>query len=90
MKNTLKVGQTIQTTHRLERKSIGKGWRNRIWESCPIKEITVYIIGIRTLANGYVEGESDEGFYFDVQETIKAYLVVENLYRKPFYILRNE
>jgi hypothetical protein len=83
-------GQEIMTSHKLERISEFKHWRNRSWEPTPIKETKVYIIGQRTLWNGYVNGDGDEGFFFVGSKQIKAFLVVKNLNTKPFYILRNE
>jgi hypothetical protein len=52
-----------------------------------MKETKVFIIGIRILANGYVEGDREEGFFFTKKENIKVYLVVKDLRTKPFYIL---
>jgi len=53
------------------------------------KEITfkaVIIIGVRTLRNGIVLYQyGDEQNLFEVTSTIKAYLVVEDLNKKPFY-----
>lgn len=58
----------------------------RAWKDEPMKPTLVCIIGIRTLANGYIESNYDEPTSFIPESYIKAYLVVSNLYSKPFYI----
>lgn len=86
-KEIIWLGRELFVCHRLERISEGPGWRNRKWSSIPIKETKVVVIGSRTLANGWVDGDRQEGFFFVPKEYIKALLVVKDLYTKPFYIL---
>ncbi len=61
------------------------------WDECTfsgnqLKE--VYVIGIRYLSNGIAHNNKEESF-FEPTERFKAFLVVESLYTKPFYVKCN-
>ncbi len=60
----------------------------KVWKSVPIKpKKDVTIIGVRTLSNGELYNWGDHWEYAH-KESIKAWLVVENMRSKPFYIER--
>jgi hypothetical protein len=85
-----RIGQKITVNHKLERVSEGQGWRNRKWITSFLPNTEVYVIGVRQLANGYVDGDSTDGYWFVAKENIKALLVTKNIRTKPFYVLNNE
>jgi hypothetical protein len=80
------LGQYMDVDHKLERISVGN---NRHWMPKRIETKSVMLIGLRTLANGIVTGgTADDGPPILVPTVhFQAMLVVEELHRKPFYVL---
>lgn len=86
------IGQKITVDHILKRDANKKA---RFWKPMPIKPTEVYVIGLRSLADGYVEtfGNVDDeeeddlsGVFFVTSKRFPALLVVQNLRYKPFYV----
>lgn len=52
------------------------------------KSFTGYIVGERTLSNGYTEWQGEnEGVLYSPHRYFKAYLVVFDLHNKPVHVL---
>jgi len=84
----MKLGQKITIDHKLKRvvKPHPKPLHdNKFWEKEKIKPKECILIGVRTLSNGV--SDYSEGTYYEPKEYFKAYLVVESLNRKPFFVL---
>jgi len=76
------------TKNRLSRR-----WRERrkVWENIDcVKEIEVYFLGYRTLKNGHVNYDYDEGVTFEPDESLRACLVIVNEKENPFYVLEKD
>jgi hypothetical protein len=92
-----RLGQVITVSKRLERKHIRrniidnshKPFINRRWEGRDIKPIECVVIGIRTISNGYQEYDGEQ-FIYTAMEHIKAIVVVDSLYSKPFNVPYSE
>lgn len=86
----------IKFTHILKRVSIWKPINNNIEEYCYKEWVEKphegegTIIGQRTLQNGFSIWEDEVGSVFTPKEYIKAYLVVNDMNKKPFYILKSD
>lgn len=80
----MKFGQKIIVSHKLirTREKDRKQWVER-----KIKPKQVMVIGKRTLRNGFID-YTEEYIAFSGTESFSAFLVVENMREKPFYVLR--
>lgn len=83
------LGQKIIIDHKLKRvvKPYDKPrHESKIWEKQKTETKECILIGIRTLSNG-VSDYSDGYCTYEPKEYLKAYLVVESINRKPFFVL---
>lgn len=83
-----------KTNYRFKKETDIQKTRFKEWESKELKKpIEVTIIGKRNLYNGiswFEALDGDSGVYlFEPKECIKAYLVVQGISRKPFYVMVN-
>ena len=94
----MKFGDKILITHKLVRKQKQATYQRtgyartvtlKVWEEKPTHKLTeVIVIGKRTLWNGERWFEEDGGYQFNPKEKLTAYLVVEKMSRKPYYIAK--
>jgi len=91
----LKFGDKLLITNKLVRKErnqrVEKPYPRtitlKVWEDKPMLKLTeVIVIGKRTLWNGERWYEGDAGYLFNPTEKLSAYLVVEKMHIKPYYI----
>lgn len=85
-KERFKIGDTIVVDHKLERVRVGS---NRNWIPKKIKEMKVYVVGMRTLQNGKVDA-SDEGDFFDATIHFPAIMVTKGIHSKPFFVIHEK
>jgi len=87
------IGQKIIITSYLKRVKIRGNYHTRtrkVWQEVKLnKEIEVYVIGLRSLSNGWIDYMGEEGTIYNADNWIKTILVVKNLYSKPFPISTN-
>lgn len=70
------------TYHRFEKP-------RKFWDKRTIKPTKVMVIGIRTLSDGDINESGygdDYEKYYEAKRWFKAFLVVKDMYTKPFYV----
>ena len=83
----LSFGQHITVTHKLKRDcELRHREYYKKWNVLEMKPKTVIVIGKRTLHNGITHFDHEDGTWFEYKEVVHAYLVVEKMNTKPFYI----
>jgi len=83
-------GEVITINARLGREVFSlPGGQRKEWKSRPIKPVSVMIIGRRILQNGESDWQ-DYGAVWYQQGQVRAFLVVADMRRAPFYILESE
>lgn len=78
-------GEAVRVKGRLSR-----GYREgrKEWVDLPgLSPRVALVIGVRTLSNGTVHYWSDDGTEYRPDKHFKAFLVVEDLKSKPYYVL---
>lgn len=87
METTLTFGQQITVLHKLVRTCEFVNYQHhKKWEVVTTTPKLVMVIGKRTLYNGITHFDGEDGTWFEFKEPVNAYLVVENMKNKPFYI----
>ena len=87
-KSKYEIGQKILIKSCLKRLRI---YRKREWLDFYFdKPKEVFIVGIRTLSDGEVDGSDEDGYFFVANNRFKALLVTESIYRKPFLVRYKE
>jgi hypothetical protein len=93
----MKLGQKVMVQSRMVRRNdwrpIGSGFIGKAvhkeWFSVPIAPRECLVVGKRTIQSGYVDSHED-GIDWIPQKFIKAFLVVHDMNRAPFYVLAED
>lgn len=91
--NNIKIGQEI-VINRFYWRKVGKKphiYMNKEitykeWVERPCRLKTVYIVGIRTISDGFIFRDDEAPTSFDKDWSFQALLVVDSIYRKPYYV----
>jgi hypothetical protein len=80
----LKLGQKVTFNKILKRyyKRRGGIVRDKYWKEIDVDKQNGILIGIRTLSNGTVEYDYEEGYTYKLKETVKAVIIATTLRSK--------
>lgn len=95
MEKKIELGQKITIDHVLERKhgiseltsNAGRVRKTKYWQKAFLKSpIKVFVVGKRTLSNGFIDYEPEYGNVYTHKDIVTALLVVSDINKNPFYV----